>query len=40
MIDTSDFRNGLHIIVDGDIYTIIEFMHVKPAKVEPLYAPN
>jgi elongation factor P len=32
LIDTSDFRNGLHIIVDGDIYTIIEFMHVKPGK--------
>ncbi len=32
MIDTSDFRNGLHIIQDGDIYTIIEFQHVKPGK--------
>jgi len=32
LIDTSDFRNGLHIILDGDIYTIIEFMHVKPGK--------
>ena len=32
MIDTSDFRNGLSIIVDGEIYTIIEFQHVKPGK--------
>lgn len=32
MIDTSDFRNGLHIIQDGDIFTIIEFQHVKPGK--------
>jgi len=32
LIDTSDFRNGLSIIVDGDIYTIIEFQHVKPGK--------
>lgn len=32
MIDTSDFRNGLHIIVDDEIFTIIEFMHVKPGK--------
>ncbi|MCC6484890.1 MAG: elongation factor P [Armatimonadetes bacterium] len=32
MIDTSDFRNGLHIIQDGDIYTIVEFQHVKPGK--------
>ncbi len=32
MIDTSDFRNGLHIIQDGEIYTIVEFQHVKPGK--------
>lgn len=32
MIDTSDFRNGLSIIKDNDIYTIVEFQHVKPGK--------
>ena len=32
MIDTGDFRNGLSIILDGDIYTIVEFQHVKPGK--------
>lgn len=32
MIDTSDFRNGLSIIVDSEIYTIVEFQHVKPGK--------
>ncbi len=32
MIDTSDFRNGLHIIQDNDIFTIVEFQHVKPGK--------
>ncbi len=32
MIDTSDFRNGMSIIVDNDIYTIVEFQHVKPGK--------
>ncbi len=31
-MDTSDFRNGLSIIVDDEIYTIIEFQHVKPGK--------
>jgi elongation factor P len=31
-ISTSDFRNGLNIIVDGEIYTIVEFQHVKPGK--------
>lgn len=32
MIDTSDFRNGLSIIQGNDIYTIVEFQHVKPGK--------
>jgi elongation factor P len=32
LIDTSDFKNGLSIIVDNDIYTIVEFQHVKPGK--------
>ena len=31
-MDTSNFRNGLSIIVDGEIYTIVEFQHVKPGK--------
>ena len=32
MIDTSDFRNGLSILLDNDIFTIVEFQHVKPGK--------
>jgi len=32
LIDTSDFRNGLSILQDNDIYTIVEFQHVKPGK--------
>lgn len=32
MISTSDFRNGLTIIHDGNIYRIIYFQHVKPGK--------
>ncbi len=31
-MDTSDFRNGVSIILDNDIYTIVEFQHVKPGK--------
>jgi len=31
-MDTSDFRNGLSLIMDSDIFTIIEFQHVKPGK--------
>lgn len=32
MADTSDFRNGLIIRFKNDLYTIIEFQHVKPGK--------
>lgn len=32
MADTSDFRNGLAIIWNGEIWTIVEFLHVKPGK--------
>ncbi len=31
-IDTSDFKNGMHIYQDGEVYTIVEFQHVKPGK--------
>ncbi len=31
-VSTSDFRNGLNIIQDGEIYTIVDFQHVKPGK--------
>ncbi|MFW6149599.1 MAG: elongation factor P [Atribacterota bacterium] len=32
MISTSDFKNGLSIELDQELYTIIEFQHVKPGK--------
>ncbi|MEX0747536.1 MAG: elongation factor P [Rhodothermales bacterium] len=32
MADTSDFRNGLSIVWNGDLFTIVEFQHVKPGK--------
>lgn len=32
MIDTSDFRNGMSIQMDNEIYSIVEFQHVKPGK--------
>ncbi|NBC27538.1 MAG: elongation factor P [Bacteroidetes bacterium] len=31
-VSTSDFRNGMNILQDGEIYTITEFQHVKPGK--------
>ena len=32
MISTSDFKNGLSIELDNELYTIVEFQHVKPGK--------
>ena len=32
MISTNQFKNGTHIEVDGRIYRIVEFQHVKPGK--------
>ena len=32
MISAGDFRNGITIEVDGNIFQIIEFQHVKPGK--------
>lgn len=32
MISTNDFRTGLTIELDGDVYQVIEFQHVKPGK--------
>jgi elongation factor P len=32
VISASDFRNGITIDIDNNIYQIIEFQHVKPGK--------
>ncbi|RME15655.1 MAG: elongation factor P [Bdellovibrio sp.] len=32
MYQTSDFKKGLKILIDGEPYTIIDFQHVKPGK--------
>ena len=32
MISAGDFRNGITIELDNNIYQIIEFQHVKPGK--------
>lgn len=31
-ITTADFKNGMNILMNNEIYTIIEFLHVKPGK--------
>jgi elongation factor P len=32
MISTNDFHTGVTIEFDGDIFTVLEFQHVKPGK--------
>jgi elongation factor P len=32
VISVNDFKTGLSIEVDGDIYSVIDFQHVKPGK--------
>lgn len=32
MASTSDFKNGLCLVMNNDIYSIVEFQHVKPGK--------
>jgi elongation factor P len=31
-VNTNQFKNGMHIEVDGDVWRIVEFQHVKPGK--------
>ena len=32
MISAGDFRNGITFEMDGEVYSVIEFQHVKPGK--------
>jgi len=32
MVSTNDLRTGLTIEVDGDVYSVVDFQHVKPGK--------
>ncbi|MDR2828350.1 MAG: elongation factor P [Acholeplasmatales bacterium] len=32
MVSTNEFKTGMTIIYEGQIYQVIEFMHVKPGK--------
>jgi elongation factor P len=32
VISTNQFKNGAHVEIDGSIYRILEFQHVKPGK--------
>jgi elongation factor P len=32
MISSNDFRNGVTILIEGNLWTVIDFLHVKPGK--------
>ena len=32
MATTADIKNGLYIEFNNDIYTVVQFQHVKPGK--------
>jgi elongation factor P len=32
VVSTNNFRNGMHIEIDGQTWRIVEFQHVKPGK--------
>jgi elongation factor P len=32
VVSTNQFKNGMHVEVDGRIFKIVEFQHVKPGK--------
>ena len=32
MISSNDFRNGVTIVIEGQLWTVVEFQHVKPGK--------
>ena len=32
MIDVNDIKNGMTLMIEGNIYQIVEFLHVKPGK--------
>ena len=40
MATTADFRNGLCIEMNGDVWTVVEFLHVKPVKERLLFVQN
>ena len=32
VVNTNQFKNGMHIELDGGVWRIVEFQHVKPGK--------
>ena len=39
MATTADFKNGLVLVIDGQLWTITEFQHVKTKQADGYYNP-
>jgi hypothetical protein len=37
---TNDLKNGLVLNLDGQLWAVVEFQHVKPARAAPSCAPS
>lgn len=31
-MEISDIKKGMHVIIDGELYKVVDFLHVKPGK--------
>ncbi len=40
MATTNDLKNGLVLNLDKELWSVVEFQHVKPGKVRPSCAPS
>ena len=40
MITAGDFRKGITVEIDGSVFVIVDFLHVKPGKGAALCAPS
>ena len=39
MATTNDLKNGMTLNIDGSLWTVVEFQHVKPGKGPALSTP-
>ena len=40
MISVNDLRTGVTVELEGEIYSVVDFLHVKPGKGRPLSVRN
>ena len=40
MISVNDFKTGLTIQIDGELWRVVEFLHLSQVKVQPSFVQN